>query len=49
MVGACSIIFGRIFDTQLYLLAKGTPMAAMGYKELTDRKTDFEKMTEISL
>lgn len=49
------------FDTQLFLLAKGTPMAEMGYeevfaclpeekqKELTGRKADFARMAEIKL
>ena len=47
------------FDTQLYLLAKDTPMSGMSYedifkslpkekqKELTDRKADFAKLAEI--
>lgn len=49
------------FDTQLYLMAKNTPMAGMSYeeifkclpkekqKELTDRKADFAKKAEIKL
>lgn len=49
------------FDTQLYLLAKDTPMSGMGYeeifkclseekqKELTDKKADFAKKAEIEL
>lgn len=44
------------FDTQLFLLAKGTPMARMGYseifeclpkekqKELTDKKVEFARV-----
>lgn len=48
-------------NTKLVLLAKGTPMAEMGYeeifkclpkekqKELTDRKADFAKKAEIEL
>ena len=48
-------------DTKLFLLAKGTPMAEMGYgevfaclpeekqKELTDRKAEFAKMAGITL
>ena len=47
------------FDTQLFLLAKGTPMAGMGYseifeclpkekqKELTDRKAEFARVAGI--
>ena len=47
------------FDTQLYLLAKDTPMSVMSYedifkslskekqKDLTDRKADFAKLAEI--
>ena len=47
------------FDTQLFLLAKGTPMARMGYseifeclpkekqKELTDKKVEFARVAGI--
>ena len=51
--------FVKLFDTQLFLLAKGTPMAGMGYseifeclpkekqKELTDRKAEFARVAGI--